>query len=178
LDGRYSIEPLTEYEQAALDYLHGQLEAEYASQMLECKPNSLAVHWRGVEHRSGEVSGRMEQLYREFSANHQGIGKLQLLPFDGGVEFRVGDVHKGDAVRKMMNAMPENTFAAFLGDDTTDEDAFDILRSQDYEERTLAVLVRSEPRASFADIWLSTPDELLRFLDEWISATALAMDTL
>jgi trehalose-phosphatase len=93
-----------------------------------------------------------------------------MLPFDGGIELRAGRVHKGNAVEQLLGGLPDGAVAAFLGDDTTDEDAFAALRGGEYEGRSLAVLVRSEPRDSFAQVWLKPPQELLHFLDKWMGA--------
>jgi trehalose-6-phosphatase len=61
-----------------------------------------------------------------------------------------------------MEDIPEGTPVAFLGDDQTDEDAFEMLG-----ERGLKVLVRPEFRDTKADLWLVPPKELLTFLDDW-----------
>jgi trehalose-phosphatase len=170
LDGSYSIKPLTEYEQEVLDQMKTLLEQEFALEMLECKPNSIAVHWRGAESRRFEITARVAEIYRRLVSGHKGEGKLQMLPFDGGIELRAGRVHKGNAVEQLLGGLPDGAVAAFLGDDTTDEDAFAALRGGEYEGRSLAVLVRSEPRDSFAQVWLKPPQELLHFLDKWMGA--------
>jgi len=55
---------------------------------------------------------------------------------------------------------------AYLGDDITDEDAFQALGN-----RGLKVLVRQEPRQTLADIQIKPPDDLFKFLDKWIELT-------
>ena len=64
-----------------------------------------------------------------------------------------------------MNEDPPDTVSAYLGDDLTDEDAFDAIK-----RKGLAVLVRKEERITRADIRLTPPEELLAFLDRWLSA--------
>jgi trehalose-6-phosphatase len=59
--------------------------------------------------------------------------------------------------------MPKETFAAYLGDDYTDEDAFEAIKN-----RGVGILVRKEFRLTRADIWLEPPEELLFFLGNWI----------
>ncbi len=75
-----------------------------------------------------------------------------------------------------MADLPDDRFAAFLGDDLTDEDAFRVLRSRGEENRNLAVLVRGEARESYAQLWLKPPKELLQFLDGWIEAIELGAE--
>jgi trehalose-6-phosphatase len=59
------------------------------------------------------------------------------------------------------------TICAYLGDDTTDEDAFRTL-----DEDNLSVLVRPEYRPTEANIWIQPPDEVLDFLDRWATASS------
>jgi hypothetical protein len=47
----------------------------------------------------------------------------------------------------------------------TDEEAFAAMPDQD-----LKVLVRKELRETRADLWLVPPDDLLTFLDRWITS--------
>ncbi len=67
----------------------------------------------------------------------------------------------------MLNEQPEGTVVAYLGDDATDEDAFEAVG-----KHGLSVLVREERRTSAAEVWLRPPEELLEFLDRWIEATS------
>jgi trehalose-phosphatase len=174
-DGSYTVEPLTKYEQRGLDALGSALEREYDPAMLEWKPNSVAVHWRGVESRQDDIANTMTQLFSQFANNGQD-GRLELLPFDGGIELRAGQLNKGHAVERILADLPDDRFAAFLGDDLTDEDAFRVLRSRGEENRNLAVLVRGEARESYAQLWLKPPKELLQFLDGWIEAIELGAE--
>jgi trehalose 6-phosphate phosphatase len=51
-----------------------------------------------------------------------------------------------------------------LGDDLTDEDAFQVL-----EGRGLSILVRAAYRETIARAWLRPPQELIAFLEQWRS---------
>ena len=86
--------------------------------------------------------------------------------FDGGIEFRAQGTTKGSAVRTILSEVGEHTPVAYLGDDSTDEDAFRALG-----DRGLGVLVRREPRATAADLRISPPEELLDFLKRWMAAS-------
>ena len=168
-DGTYYMDQLTTYEQSELHRVQAALEARFSSNIVEVKPNSVAVHWRLAESDQGPgaqaIREAMENLCSNLSSAGSDNGKLQLLSFDGGLELRAGTVNKGHAVMRIIEQFPSGTPAAFLGDDTTDEDAFAVLR-----DRGLAVLVKQEPRQTIARLWLSPPDDLLLFLDAWIDA--------
>jgi trehalose-phosphatase len=88
-----------------------------------------------------------------------------LLPFDGGLELRAPGKNKGDAVNTILNEAGPKVAAAYLGDDQTDENAFRAIK-----ERGVSILVRPEPRPTVADVWLRPPEELGRFLREWLTA--------
>ncbi|MBD3256896.1 trehalose-phosphatase [candidate division GN15 bacterium] len=127
---------------------------------IERKPASVAVHWRGLptdeaDTMSRRINRRWQHAVDDFA--------LKLHRFDGGIEFRAAGIHKGGAIRSIIRDLPEDTPIAYLGDDRTDEDAFDALG-----DRGLKVLVRSEFRDTAANVWLKPPDELLAFLDRWL----------
>jgi len=125
----------------------------------EYKPGSIAVHWRG---RSESEAIAIRKLVVEGWSQIALHRKIELLEFDGGVELRPAEPDKGDAVREILKQLPAGTPVAYLGDDTTDEHAFEAL-----EGRGLRVLVRPEWRETEADIWIKPPDELLDFLNRW-----------
>ena len=66
---------------------------------------------------------------------------LDLLEFDGGLEIRARKAHKGDAVRGFLDEISPSAPVAYLGDDMTDEQAF-----QAMGVRGITVLVRPEWR--------------------------------
>ncbi len=82
--------------------------------------------------------------------------------FDGGIELRAPGRTKGFAIQTILAEMGPGAFAAYLGDDKTDEDAFVALSGSG-----LGALVRDELRDPTAQLWLRPPDELLAFLAFW-----------
>ena len=62
----------------------------------------------------------------------------------------------------MLSQTGENSAVAYLGDDMTDEDAFQAVKA-----RGLAVLVRPQFRPTAADVWLRPPEELVAFMQHW-----------
>jgi trehalose-phosphatase len=165
-DGMYTYANLAPAQQAALDQLQQALDQAGLAAQVERKPASLAAHWRGQPHA---IAQKVEQVARTaWRAAGERVG-LQLLVFDGGIEVRSDAIHKGHAALHMLTRFPTAT-AAYLGDDTTDEDAFAVLRG-----RGLTLLVRAEPRPSQATYWLQPPQDLLAFLDAWIRAAERAV---
>lgn len=135
------------------------LQAQGLCQTAEYKPGSIAVHWRGRSEGEAEAIRKLVLQGWLQIARHR---KVELLEFDGGIELRPPEPDKGDAVREILKQLPASTPVAYLGDDTTDEHAFEAL-----EGRGLRVLVRPEWRETEADIWIKPPEDLLDFLDRW-----------
>ena len=136
--------------------------------MVERKIGSVALHWRTLADKQDTLALREAQAAaRAAFAPHAGRNSLALLPFDGGLELRAENHTKAHAVRALLIGADPGA-AAFLGDDTTDEDAFQAIR----EQAGLALLVRREPRPSHAEWALEPPGELLAFLDDWQAASA------
>ena len=134
--------------------------------LAEVKPGSIAVHWRALEeHEAEELRGRILMGWFPIADRKS----LKLLEFDGGVEMRMPDLDKGDAVRTILAEERRGVPVAYLGDDNTDEQAFRALGNDG-----LSILVRSRARKTSAHIWLKPPEELLTFLTNWLEATKTA----
>jgi trehalose-phosphatase len=103
-----------------------------------------------------------DELQRAWSAL-EGEG-LESLGFDGGEEMRASGRTKGSAVQQVLAESP-HAVCAYLGDDSTDEDAFQAVRP-----RGLGVLVRPTLRPTRASLWIEPPAELLAFLARWRAA--------
>lgn len=161
-DGLIEEEELVSDQQAKLDDARAIIHAANLGVRIEDKRNAVVVHWRGKSHRSVNLAcDRALKLLSPY-ANEAG---MKLMQFDGGIELRAGR-DKGDAVRMILSEIPSGTPVAYLGDDITDEDAFQALAGQG-----LGVLVRKEWRPSAALYWLRPPVELRRFLSTWLQTT-------
>jgi trehalose-phosphatase len=135
---------------------------------IERKPGSLAIHLRGLtEYRQQHLRETAEGLFAKMELDPKSSTSLEWLPFDGGVEVRSPLCSKALAVKRILDEEPAETVIAYLGDDQTDEDAFRALTG-----RGLRVLVRTELRASLADIWIRPPSELLAFLDRFLATVS------
>jgi len=128
----------------------------------EHKPGSLAIHWRGLpEQEANEIRSKVLLRWLPI-ADHS---CLMLEPFDGGLEIRMADRSKGDAVQRILSEIDIDAPVAYLGDDECDEDVFHVLQN-----RGLRVLVRHDWRETNADVWLRPPGQLRDFLHEWLQA--------
>jgi trehalose-phosphatase len=152
----------TEAAREALVRAHDLAErCRIAGARLERKRASVAVHWRGAPESAVEpIRRRLTEAWAPLTD-----GVLEVLPFDGGLELRARGTNKQHAVKAVLSETAPGSPVAYLGDDITDEDAFELVKSQG-----LAVLVRPEFRETTADVWLKPPRELLDFLERWRTA--------
>lgn len=162
-DGRHEVEPLPPAILATLGELRAQLRQQITGGLLEEKPNSVAMHWRGVApQKAAEIEAKTRALFEPLAQTDG----LTLLEFEAGLELRAGR-DKGRAVEFLLRESGDarQNPAAFLGDDVTDEAAFRAIKGQG-----LGVLVKPKYRDTAADLWLRPPDELREFLARWLAA--------
>lgn len=161
-DNKYEVAEIGKSQLRGLAEAHAWAERQGLQDLCEQKPGCLALHWRGLETaKVNEVRDRVRENWLPLA---QDAG-LDLHEFDGGIELRVPVKNKGSVVQTILMEMGENTVAAYLGDDLTDEDAFRAMGG-----KGLRILVRKEFRPTSADLWLRPPEELLTFLKNWNSA--------
>jgi trehalose 6-phosphate phosphatase len=163
-DGEYTVACIDEKALARLaeaDTWTEKVEAQGGR--CEKKPGGLAIHWRGLgEDRVAVIRNlvfqnwRIQQMYRE----------LVWHDFDGGIELRAPGRDKGFVIDSVLSEMGQETAAAYLGDDLTDEDAFKAIHG-----KGVSVLVRPQFRPTVADFWITPPQELLAFLRQWREST-------
>jgi len=135
--------------------------ASYAN-LIEQKGFSIALHWRGLDpHLIPKLNEEVQKIWVEIAKHHN----LEILPFNGGIELRPIGRNKGKVALEILQKYPNRCPIAYLGDDTTDEDAFIALG-----KKGLKVLVNTESKHTNADIRLIPPEELLAFLDLWLAA--------
>ena len=125
---------------------------------IELKRTAVALHLRGLspaaKHAACEAA-RGAWDPRDPTA-------FALRGTDGGLELRAIGHDKGSAVRELLSDMPEETLAVFVGDDETDEDAFEVV-----SERGFGVRVSREDRETRAAAQLSDVEAVANFLAEW-----------
>jgi len=162
-DGSLEMQPIDGYTLEALSAGDEWVDGLNLHHLVEHKPGSLAVHWRGLP--DDEAQDVRDKVFSGWSSIAE-RACLRLEQFDGGVEMRMADPNKGDAVRTILTEMDvEDAPVAYLGNDESDEDAFRVLQN-----RGLCVLVRTQWRETSANVWLRPPFQLLRFLQDWLRA--------
>jgi trehalose-phosphatase len=162
-DGRHEVMALDEPTQAALHLARDLVARDLPQARVEVKPGGVAVHWRGAgPSEVAQLQENILQLWRPLTESQA----LRILEFDGGLELRAAVWNKGHAVKAILQEAGEPAAIAYLGDDQTDEDAFCALKG-----KGLTVLVRTESRPTTADVWLQPPQQLVRFLQDWLRAS-------
>jgi trehalose-phosphatase len=165
LDGELQLRFPPENARAALEEgLRAARPLTRRGARLECKPASVALHWRGL---SALSIGRIrEDALPMWSPLARETG-MDLLVFDGGLELCARRLNHQHAVKAVLSETGPESVVAYLGDDLTDEYAFDLIKP-----RGIGVLVRPDFRETSADVWIRPPRELIAFLGEWTARGA------
>lgn len=157
-DGSRRVHALEPEAVLALAEAGAELARAGVGALVEHKLGAVAVHWRGLPERSqAQAESAARKVLQRYARNG-----LILAPFDHGLELRLARPNKGDAVRTIFAEAPAAA-AAYLGDDLTDEDAFEAIHG-----RGLGVLVAKIRRRSAATEWLQPPEGLMQFLHRWL----------
>jgi trehalose-phosphatase len=159
-DGRYQVLNLGEKVVAGLAEIDAMAIKGGLEDRIERKPGCLALHWRGLDEQT--IQGLRHAVQDEWQDLAVKNG-LSVQEFNGGMEIRAPDRDKGDAVRMLLSEEPDEAVAAYLGDDRTDEDAFEALAG-----RGLGILVAEESRPTKASVRIKPPEGMLDFLRRWI----------
>lgn len=159
-DGNYGVIKLPDEVTVGLAELYSWIGQSPLVDICEFKPSGAAFHWRGLEQSKADeiretVLGRWQSAAEASS--------LEIHDFDGGIEIRVSGTNKAIPVKTLIDEAEDESILAYLGDDLTDEDAFQALKGVG-----LSVLVRDSLRETAADIWLAPPGELRDFLQRWL----------
>ncbi len=161
-DGSYKVAEVPGPAKQLLSAIARCLQAEGLEPCMERKPGSIAVHWRSLSDASVvDVRARVLRVWNGLRPQNLVV----VSAFDGGLEFRLRMWNKGDAVGQVLSELHSSIPVAYLGDDSTDEDAFKALK-----DRGLSVLVRKEFRSTAATSWIQPPQGVLDFLSEWLQA--------
>ncbi|MGB6974872.1 MAG: trehalose-phosphatase [Terracidiphilus sp.] len=163
-DGRSEHAVIPADARRKLDELRAQLKRDALGGLYEDKPNAAVMHWRG---RSPALAKQIERRTRALFEPLAKLEGLSLLKFEAGLELR-GGRDKGGAVRELLREHGSRAPCAYLGDDITDEEAFDAINHA--QGPHLSVLVRRARRKTAADLWLRPPEELRGFLRMWLDA--------
>lgn len=168
-DGMCEMPEVSPSAEEALDEARRWLAYQNLQDLAEAKPGAIAVHWRGINEADAfELRSKLLLGWGPIADR----GELELLEFDGGVEIRMSGPNKGDAVTTILEEVAPGVPVAYLGDDLTDERAFEALG-----DRGLTVLVAPQPRPTAAQLWITSPDGLLQFLRGWAEAVEAELNS-
>lgn len=124
--------------------------------ILEDKEIALALHYRLVSSALAEqVVARFCRLCQEeLSGSYWRILKGKKV-----IEVRLSYADKGKTVEAFLTTWPD-AMPVYIGDDTTDEDAFLVIK-----EKGVGILVSEHPRQTAATARLKDSDEVISFLE-------------
>jgi trehalose 6-phosphate phosphatase len=116
------LHPLAEHAALGLARLLDAVTSEGTRAKVERKRTGVAIHTRALDERGRAAA--IEQ-FRGLYERVAGAAGLRLDVLDGGAEAHALGHDKGTAVRRLLAALPERTLAIYVGDDVTDEPAFE-----------------------------------------------------
>jgi trehalose 6-phosphate phosphatase len=141
--------------------LRGRVEDKIPGSQVERKKFSIAVHYRRVaEDKVGEVEDLVDQVLAEHTELRKATGK-KIFELQPDIDW-----HKGKALLWLLEKMEldrPGVLPLYVGDDVTDEDAFEVL-----EDRGLGLVVQEEEAPTRARYRLSDTDEVEQFLEALI----------
>ncbi len=159
VDGEREVHPEAEAQMDELREVRDELEdrlAEMEGVHVEDKAVTLTVHYRRARNASAEdVTAVVEDVVAPIEGLKTGSGKMI-------VEVKpTVDWHKGAIVEWLTDEVPAAWRTVYVGDDTTDEDAFKVLGADDF-----GVLVGE--RSTAADYRVPDQAEVSRLLN-WLA---------
>lgn len=163
VDGKYQVTKLEQIQVKGLKEVKELFDKFKLAAQYELKPVSIALHWRNLD------AYRVEFIFHHLLGQLQTIANnhnLKVCSFNSGIELSTPNINKGFAVKYLFSEIKGDFLSAYLGDDLTDEHAFKAIKNNG-----LAVLVGAELRATNADIYLESTDEVVDFFQEWLKHT-------
>jgi trehalose 6-phosphate phosphatase len=124
---------------------------------IERKKYSIAIHFRNVlESRVPQIEPLVDEIAAKHPRLRKGFGK-KVFELQPDIDW-----HKGRAVSWLLQALDMDSpdvLPIYIGDDLTDEDAFEWLR-----DRGVGIVVRDQPRPTAARYALENTAEVGVFL--------------
>jgi len=124
------------------------------------KPDAVAVHTRDLPPAAAEE--REAAILARWESEIEDVG-LHVGRFDGGVEIRSSEPHKGTAVDLLLQTWGNDVVPIYVGDDVTDEDAFAAVSEKGY-----GIRVGLDERETQATYSLSDCAAVPGFLRRWV----------
>jgi len=165
------IIPAAEAARAEIKDLTKQFSAKLANiagVIVEDKGLGLSIHYRLV--KKSQVNA-VAEIFHQITSPRLREGKIKVTSGKKVWEVRPPiDWHKGKAVETIMAEIKkvlkcEQLLTIYLGDDTTDEDAFKII----HRPRGWSIFIGQENPSSNADYFLNSTSEVLTFLSRLLA---------
>lgn len=133
------------------------------AERVERKVASVALHTRGMPE---ERAGRLQEAACAVWSLDADDCDLECRRFSGGVELRLKGIDKGTALRALLDGHREDALRVYVGDDETDEDAFEVLL-----DGGIGIKVGPRGVPTKAHGRLESPEAVRAFLAVWIGVT-------
>ena len=146
-----------------LDRAQSEAEAIAPANRVERKLASVALHTRGMPE---ERAGRLQEAACAVWSLDADDCDLECRRFSGGVELRLKGIDKGTALRALLDGHREDALRVYVGDDETDEDAFEVLL-----DGGIGIKVGPRGVPTKAHGRLESPEAVRAFLAVWIEVT-------
>ncbi len=125
---------------------------------LEDKKFTVAFHYRAVsKQKRSQLKNKFLSLVEKYN-----FGNIETIEGDNVIEVRPTKWNKGDAVKVYLKrkSNTNSIFPIYIGDDTTDEDAFQYLN-----QKGLTIYVKNDSNLKTnASYWIKNPEDVIRFL--------------
>ncbi|MFP4589517.1 MAG: trehalose-phosphatase [Candidatus Bipolaricaulota bacterium] len=149
-----------------IEKIRDLLQADFSNWkgiLIEDKKISVALHYRQFDGSPCEVKNHFEAV-----VENQVGPKLEVLEGSKLLEIRPRGWDKGKAVEHLRERIGRDTAVIYLGDDTTDEDAFEALHSQ---QDCFSILIGEKGvKETHAGFRLRSPRQVKSFIRDLISA--------
>ena len=160
-DGSILQQPLRRSVAAAIDEAERIAVARGWGELIERKRSAVVLHTRSLPR------DRARALCEQCASAWEGLAQAVQVTvdlIDGGVELRARGRSKGTAVLSLLSQSPFGTLGVFVGDDVTDEDAFDVVRDWGF-----GIRVGDCSRPSLATGRIPSCEAVPAFLEEWLT---------
>ncbi|KAH9670002.1 putative trehalose-phosphate phosphatase J [Citrus sinensis] len=133
----------------------------------------ISVHFRCVDEKKwNDLAQKVKEVVNEYPQLNWRQGRM-VMEIRPKIEW-----DKGKALEFLLECLGfadcSNVFPVYIGDDTTDEDAFKILRKR---EQGFGILVSKFPKKTSASYSLREPDEVMDFLQKLVRWKRDSADT-
>jgi trehalose 6-phosphate phosphatase len=154
-------EPLPPGVEGAIAVAVGRARGAGLGPHLECKRASVALHTRALGDQAEGAARLATELWGPLARGPE----LRCSPFDGGLELAAAGRDKGSAVGWLLEQEPQGTLVVHVGDDESDERAFEAVA-----DRGFGIRVGDPSRPTRAAGWLPDEAAVGDFLEAWLEA--------